>query len=493
MQIICIGPQTFELCKGSEGNMSSLRTFLRNLILKSFSIVFINHGGRLSNNFCIYGGFDIIADGSTSVTLRWRVQCNMHTFVTEAGDAHVTLAKGGVYRREIKNKHTGEITGQVKFEPRLKRDKQSLSLGQYDTRVEAKIVYDIALNYYGDHEYGFLDFEDGGYLVGDSYSKGDRYFVIPPLCEKLEGKAKSTLVSSEAKKVYRHFKKKQAEYRKHRDLRLAASGAEFTGMPAYLGSGLGHEEVIRRDDGVNAEENLSGLSAARSLDFPSTPLEQPSYYDQYVGNLAVEGRVLNNDPGMITSSVPFHLGHTFAEPTPFDASNPLPLSACYEVLAQSSMDDVAALSGEDSRRKFEVQGTDILSYEPALTVAPVSLPNNSPASGFIGNVEVEALLQQDFGNTSQQEKQFVHQQFVNTLQQEKLQSVQEQLIKNLQQDKQELKEEKLELKRKVCELQTQLSELQLGFREHLLSCCSGENQPSKKRRAVYEIGELGEV
>jgi hypothetical protein len=384
----------------------------------------------------------------------------------------------GVYCRKIKNK-LGLITC-IKYEPRLKRDRQALSLGQYKTYAEAKLVRDIALFFYENNKFGWLDFEDGHYCTVEPDLDRDshRYFFIPALKEEKEGKEKSKLVSRKAKEVYNEFKRKQAEY-----LYLRMARIPIIGGVEHVG--------LRGDNMVSVEGHVNEESGAATFDLMNSALQQPSHNDQ-AGNATGDSAFndMLDDRGPI-SNISSDQGNTHEAP-PFVATNPLPLLDHHELL-QSSTEGIPALAVQDSQT-MELSENHAFNHEAMQPIlASVPLPNNKAAGGFYSNSSnqvTEAFLRQVV-DASQNEKQGF-QQLVNYLQQEnqelrkekeELRQEKQELRKEkeeLRQEKQELRQEKEELKQKNCELKTQLSELQRKFTDHML-VCSQESRPPKRR------------
>ena len=133
----------------------------------------------------------------------------------------------GVYVRHIKDR-SGSI--KYKYEPRFKPPREAmdcgiincLSLGQYDTCDEAKIVRQIAAFYYGKGE-GRVAFEDGS------------YFSLPLMSERqkcLNGMDKAKWVTSKAKTVF-----KDIQEVKSKQLRRASE----------TGAHSGHGSDVRSD------------------------------------------------------------------------------------------------------------------------------------------------------------------------------------------------------------------------------------------------------
>ena len=110
----------------------------------------------------------------------------------------------GVYRRAVKGKYGTQYKYEPRFKPpRTKLDSRStlqlnrLSLGTYNTPIEAKIVRQFAAFYYGKDK-GKVELEDGS------------YFLIPPMNpeeERFCGEEKREWVTQKAKELFQHLQK----------------------------------------------------------------------------------------------------------------------------------------------------------------------------------------------------------------------------------------------------------------------------------------------
>ncbi|KAG0577248.1 hypothetical protein KC19_5G141700, partial [Ceratodon purpureus] len=303
-------------------------------------------------------------------------------------------------------------------------------LGQYNSWKEAKIVRDIATFYYSNNEAGFLDCEEGCFSSdGRSHTGDGRYFIIPPLAENLDGKAKSKSVAQKVKAVYKKFKEKQEEYR------------NLSRLVAILMEGT-------EDDGTREADvmNIEGLANGdRPLELTSSSLQLT---DRELGFSPPDGVMLDNlgatskfiissqiDDSLDSINYSVHTRTCSSEVTPLGANNFSPFFDRHEIL-ESVTEGAPVLSDEDS------QWTELEhypSYEAGEIVASaVLLPDyNMPASSCYGS---------DTGN--QVQASFL------------------QLVNTLLQENQELKQNFVELQRQ--------------FREHL-SCCSGVNRATKRR------------
>jgi hypothetical protein len=141
----------------------------------------------------------------------------------------------GVYVRAMKEK-SGTVT-HYKYEPRFKPPREKLesgttlkfnclSLGQYNTPGEAKIVRQIAAFYYGKDE-GWVVLEDGS------------SFSIPPMSEPekcFSGVDKAKWVTWKAKKVFEDLRVEKVKSKQLR--RATRTGSHFGPHGSATGSGL---------------------------------------------------------------------------------------------------------------------------------------------------------------------------------------------------------------------------------------------------------------
>ena len=251
----------------------------------------------------------------------------------------------GIYCRKFRN-DLGAIT-HVKYEPRLKRDNQSLWLGQFDTKSEAKLVRDVAIFFYGNDASGWLDLEEGCFCAvqPNPDQDGRRYYLIPQLTERREGKEKAKLVCRAAKQVHKDFEKKETEYKEFKK-----ETEELANWLETIMRGTEEYEVPRRSGVVNGVVNGDGDSNGHS---DTGPLQQPDSQDE----------IMQDNRGM-TSNIS-------------SATNPLVFSDGHEVF-EGAMENIPALRSEDALR-LDPPGSDAINYELGQTVAQVPLINCTSA------------------------------------------------------------------------------------------------------------------
>ena len=297
----------------------------------------------------------------------------------------------GISRRERKNK-VGVVT-HVDYEPRLKRDNQSLWLGYFNTEDEAKLVREIAIFFYGTDESGWLDLEEGCFCAvqPNPDQAGRRYYLIRQLTERKEGKEKAKLVRGAAKQVHEEFKKKQKEHFE-----------EYWLVPRRVGV-------------LNAEGHSNVHPDARPLDSMKTLLQQPYSQDEIMRDNRGMTSIISSGPCDTSYPTPFNAatnpsvfsdGHEVLERSmeggPCDTSCPTPSNAAtdpsvfshgHQVL-ERSVGGVPALSNEDALRE-DLSGSHAVGYELGQTVAQVPLSNCTPATSepsFTTGSPIEGLL-----------------------------------------------------------------------------------------------------
>ncbi|KAG0616693.1 hypothetical protein M758_5G134900 [Ceratodon purpureus] len=195
------------------------------------------------------------------------------------------------------------------------------------------------------------------------------------------------------------------------------------------------DEVRRGDDVVNVEEYAnSHVVARRHIDFTNAPLQ---CNDHVCNSVVLDAIVLDNHVGL-PSTIPTPLADT-SELSPFDPTNPFPLSECHEML-ESPLEGALAFMGEDSRSEKHPECC-LLDCEADRTAGPSS---NNYASGLNFNsnsLEVETSLLK--------------------------------VVHVFHQEKQQLMQMNMDLRSKLLELERK-------FQEHML-CCPERIRPSKKR------------